>query len=154
MSTEELTALQYDYGYALDDRDADALAAVFDAEIEYRTFAPDAAEPTTTIRGRAAFPLLVEAMAQRYVRTVHAMNNPRHAVDGNGARGRVYGTAHHLIEDGGLRTVVAHLRYEDEFQRGTDGRWRILRRDVRFLWVEEESRALPWDVATVRGRFG
>ncbi|MCD4524250.1 nuclear transport factor 2 family protein [Nocardioides sp. cx-173] len=156
MSTD-LTDLQYAYGYALDDRDADALGAVFDPDYAYRIFAPGAAEPLARISEHDAFARMIRMMTERYTRTMHAMSNPLNAVDPSAperATGRVYCVAHHVIADEEpARTFVVYVRYDDEFRRGTDAVWRILRRDVHFLWFEDGNAPVAWEVAAQRGRL-
>ncbi len=148
-------ALQYGYGAALDRRDAAALRAVFDPDVVFRVFPPDADEPFAESRGDGQLAMMVEAMADRYAKTMHVMSNPTSTIDGDEATGSVHCVAHHLIvEEDAARTFVVYLRYDDEFRRGRDGEWRIVRRDARFLWTEDGGPVVAWDAARARGRLG
>lgn len=135
-SETALATLQYRYAHAIDNRDAEELVAIFDPDVVYRVFAPGADEPRTETRGNVAVSKVVDAMAERFVQTVHAMSSPVHHVDGDRATGSVKCVAHHLLQ-GEAHTLVTYLRYDDEFRRGADGRWRISGRDIHFLWTEE-----------------
>lgn len=131
-----LANLQYRYAHALDSRDADELLAIFDPDVVYRVFAPGADEPRTETRGNVAVSKMVEAMAELFTQTVHAMSSPVHQVDGDRATGSIKCVAHHVLP-GEAHTLVTYLRYDDEFRRDADGRWRISGRDIHFLWTEE-----------------
>jgi 3-phenylpropionate/cinnamic acid dioxygenase small subunit len=150
-----LRDLVYRYALALDGRDADALLAVFSPDAVVRVFRPDTTHPASETRGHEQIGMMVPAMTARYTKTMHAVSNPTCAVDGNVATGSAYCVAHHLIADDPLpRTFVVHLRYDDEFRREEGDDWRIVHRDIRFLWTAEGPPPLAWETAVERGRLG
>lgn len=149
----ELRNLQLAYAFAIDRRDPVSLCAVFRDDAVLRVFAPDAEEPLVAAEGHDQLVLMIDAMRERYAKTMHVMTNSTSSVEGGAVTGEVYGVAHHLILDnGGPRTFVAYLRYEDLFWQTSGGDWRIAQRHVHFLWTEERP-ALPWESALGRGRL-
>lgn len=149
-----LRSLQDAYASALDRRDPAALRAVFSRDAVLSVFEPDAVEPSSEIRGHEQLVLMIDAMGQRYAKTLHVITNSSSSIERDAATSQAYCVAHHLIlDDGEPRKVAAFLRYGDEFRREPGDAWRISRRDIHFLWVEE-SPVLPWQTALTRGRFG
>jgi len=147
----ELRSLQLAYASAVDRCDAKALRAVFCDDAVLRVFAPDSERPLVEARGHDQLVLMIDVMSERYAKTMHVMTNSASSGEGRQTVGSVYGVAHHLIlDEGGPRTFVAYLRYEDLFGQTPEGDWRIARRDVHFLWTEERP-ALSWESALGRG---
>ena len=132
---EELRALVDAYAVAADDRDAAAFAAVFAPGGELVVYGADGVERS---RYRGADELAtVPVKLSRYERTLHLVST--HLVDRDAATGVAYCEAHHVA--GGVDHVL-FIRYDDAYVND-EGRWRIGRRVVRTLWVEERPVAPP-----------
>ena len=150
-----LRDLVYRYASALDRRDGDALLTVFWPDAVVRVFPPGADEPMGETRGHDQIQMMAPGMAARFAQTMHVISNPVCTVDGDAATGSAYCVAHHLIlDDPSPRTFVVHLRYDDEFRRDDRDEWRIVHRDIRFLWTAEGPPPLAWETAVERGRLG
>jgi ketosteroid isomerase-like protein len=128
--------LVHRYAAAVDDRDADGVAALFAADATLVVPDPPARlDPVVEHHGadgvRAAL-----APLDQFRRTVHEVAGVLLDPDGDGARGRVTGVAHHYLErDQGLADLRWRLRYDDRYVRAGEG-WRIARRAVTVLAVE------------------
>jgi len=152
-TAHELRSLQFAYASAVDRRDPVALRSVFSGDAVLRVYAPDTDQPLVETRGHDQLVLMIDAMRERYAKTMHVMTNGTSRSEGNAVTGEVYGVAHHLIlDEEGPRTFVAYLRYEDRFGQTPGGDWRITERSIHFMWTEERP-ALPWDSALGSGRL-
>jgi ketosteroid isomerase-like protein len=143
----EIRQLVERYAAAADNADGAAAAAVFADDGELIVWLdPRGSEPTGTRRGRAEIAAAVDSL-RRYRATHHAIASS--VVDFAGGQGdpRAVGvtrcTAHHLSEEsGGWRDHQLVIRYDDEFAR-IDGRWRIVRRELRVQWANDVSVSEP-----------
>lgn len=141
LSADERIALSdvvHRYAAHVDDREFDAVAALFTAEAELVVPAPPAdLLPTHAHRGRDAIATAVAAVAA-VVRTEHAIVGEVYESAGRpgAARGRVACVAHHWNQrDGELVDVVWHLRYDDAYELTAAG-WRIGRRALTVNAIE------------------
>lgn len=126
----ELSDLVARYAVAVDNRDFDALHAVF-----VRDATLDTGRST-----RSGFDEIVEAMQGllRYEATAHVLGQHLVEATGTGASGLVYCTAHHLTDHGEHRTdKVMHIRYHDVYVR-TDHGWRMTARRLEVAWTDEQ----------------
>lgn len=72
-------------------------------------------------------------------RTAHQMTNHLVDVDGESASGTLLCAARHLrIEADAPTSLVVVIRYVDRYERRA-GSWRILDRQIRFLWSERHD---------------
>jgi len=152
LSVNERAALRdlvHRYAAGVDDRQFDAVTALFTSSAEMIVPEPPAAlEPIRSHRGQQAIAVAVAAVTQT-TRTEHAIVGEVYD-EGPGpgsARGRVACIAHHWnrrAEE--LIDVVWHLRYDDEYEL-TDSGWRISRRALTINAIETRSvrRLLPRD---------
>lgn len=128
--------LVHRYAIAVDDGDTDAVAALFTADATL--VSPDPPERLDAVvehRGPDGVRAALTALGQ-FRRTVHEVTGVVLDPDGDGARGRVAGVAHHYLErDQGLTDVRWRLRYDDHYVRTGPG-WRIARRAVTVLAIE------------------
>lgn len=144
-----LSDVVHRYAAGVDDRQFDAVAALFTIEAELTV-----PEPPTTLtpihshRGRPAIATAVAAVAA-VARTEHAIvgevydDGPRPGT----ARGRIACVAHHWTpRDDEVLDAVWHLRYDDEYE-STDIGWRITRRSLTVNAIETRPvrRLLSWD---------
>lgn len=135
-----LTDLVDRYAALVDDRDFDALGALFtDDAVLRQPRPPRTMAPADAVHGRAA----IVANFTR-LRGLHAT---QHAVVGRvfsaagpaEATGRIACIAHHVSgADGALTDHAWHLTYLDRYRR-SDGRWRIRERILRLDWIEERD---------------
>jgi hypothetical protein len=132
----ELNELAFRYASAVDGRDRESFLAVFHPEGRLATFAPDAETPFSVQTGHGELAWIPVAMTERFDATMHVMTNHLIEISGDEATGSVYCSARHLITNlmGGMDLVVL-IRYEDRYRRD-GGRWRILDREIHFLWTE------------------
>jgi hypothetical protein len=135
----ELAELAFRYASAVDARDREAFLAVFHPEGRLSTFAPGAEEPFAVQAGHEELAWIPVAMSERFDATMHVMTNHLVEIAGDEANGSVYCSARHLIVNpmGGMDLMVL-IRYEDLYRRN-EGRWRILDREIHFLWTETYS---------------
>jgi 3-phenylpropionate/cinnamic acid dioxygenase small subunit len=135
----ELNQLAYRYAAAVDGRDVDGFLDVFHPEARLRTFRPGADEPSSVATGHPELARIPGSMRERFTRTAHFMTNHLVHLDGQNADGTLLCTARHLFANaaGGTDFVVV-LRYVDRYQRRQDS-WRILDREIRFLWTETHA---------------
>ncbi len=77
----------------------------------------------------------------------HYLNLWVRSVDGD----RAASSAYFFVVERETALTVGYGDYHDDVQRGGDGLWRFVRRDVEFLWQTPEERAL---VARVTGEDG
>jgi hypothetical protein len=126
-----LSDLVHRYAARIDDRQFDLAADLFTPDAELILPDPPATlQPIHRQYGHVAISAAIAAVAST-IRTQHAIvgevydAGPRSGV----ARGRVACVAHHWVRhDDQTRDVTWHLRYEDEYRRDADAKWRILRR--------------------------
>lgn len=144
-----LSDLVHRYAAGVDDRQFDAVAALFTTEAELMVPEPPAAlKPIHSHRGRQAIATAVSAVAA-VARTEHAIvgevydEGPRPDT----ARGRIACVAHHWTQRAeDVLDVAWHLRYDDEYE-STDAGWRISRRVLTVNAIETRPvrRLLPPD---------
>lgn len=95
-----------------------------------RTERPD--ELIYDLDGRDAIEQQLRGL-DRFDRTFHQLGQVNVWATDDGAAGEVYCTATHATTTGESQSMyVMHIRYDDRYQRESDG-WRIAR---RFLWVD------------------
>jgi hypothetical protein len=135
----ELNELAFRYASAVDGRDEEAFLSVFHPDGRLATFAPNATEPFSVQTGHTELAWIPVAMTDRFDATMHVMTNHLLEISGDEATGSVYCSARHLLVNpmGGMDLVVL-IRYEDRYRRD-DGQWRILDREIHFLWTETYS---------------
>lgn len=87
----------------------------------------------------------IGAIASRHGRPRHQyLNLWVREVDGD----RAMSSAYFFVTERSTGSTVGYGDYDDTVRRGDDGRWRFVRRQVKFLWQTPEERAL---VAQVTG---
>jgi ketosteroid isomerase-like protein len=150
---EALRRLCLRYAAGVDGRDAPGLLDAFTPDAEVRVYEPPGTgeEPNRAMRGHAEIGGIVERIAY-YSRTIHVIEVCSFDLEGDGARGRVEGVAHHFLPS--PRDTIdrmMHVRYEDAYRRDAKGRWRIARRDVRIL-DREDMRPSGAEAAHADGR--
>jgi SnoaL-like protein len=133
-----LLALSVEYGAAVDARDGDRFAALFEPDGQLVVPAlPDDLRPVVTRSGTSELRKVPDALA-RYALTFHQVSNPQFDIGGDDAEGAVHCVAHHLsgepTGEGGTDTVW-FIRYEDSY-RMRRGSWRFRRRVLHLQWVE------------------
>lgn len=129
LDRQAIVDLTIAYCYALDDRDFDALGAVFtaDAKADYGSmFCDGLAEITEKVRVSVS-PLDA---------TTHMVSNHVVHITGDEATSRCYLLSQHLKAGtpGGDLYMIAG-RYEDQLVRTTDG-WRIALRRLHRIWTD------------------
>jgi uncharacterized protein (TIGR02246 family) len=107
-------------------------------------FTPDAnlvvaltpgAEPTAIRHGRSEIAAAMAGLS-RYWSTTHVIANVTVDVTGDTASGQVGCIAHHIEGiEGERRDRVLYIRYHDKYAK-SEGTWRITRREVRVVAVE------------------
>ena len=128
------------YALAVDQRDGPGFVTIFedDAELIVRP-APDSGRPEQHLQGSDQLGS-VPGLLERYPCTFHMLGQSAYQVDGDGATGVVYCTAHHFSRDErGGRDLVMYIRYRDRYRLGPSGGWRIQRREVLVDWTEKRS---------------
>lgn len=144
-----LSDLVHRYAAGVDDRQFDAVAALFTPDAELTVPEPPAVlKPVHAHRGRPAVAAALSAVAA-VARTEHAIvgevydAGPRPGT----ARGRIACVAHHWTQRADeVVDAVWHLRYDDEYE-STDTGWRITRRSLTVNAIETRPvrRLLSWD---------
>jgi ketosteroid isomerase-like protein len=128
------------YALTVDERDLDAVAALFTEDA--RLILPDPPDhltPVTEHRGRDAVRAALGSVTA--IRgTVHEITGQRLDSAGSGdslsLRGVVSGVAHHYLDrDGDLVDLVWRLRYDDEYHQAAD-RWRFAARALTVVTIE------------------
>lgn len=127
------------YCSAVDDGDADRMAALFSADgrlVVYRPGDwPGTGEPLRRWNGREGFARLLTVLADSYLRWVHFLGNHWIDVDGDRASGEAYLLAHHLRDgERGLEEEVAVIRYKDHYVREA-GKWLFEERNACRQWT-------------------
>lgn len=133
-----LSDLVHRYAAGVDDRQFDAVAALFTDTAELVVPEPPATlEPVHRHRGHPAITAAVGAVAATAA-TEHAVVGEVYDVGAQltTAVGRIVCIAHHWIARGDeITDVVWHLRYDDEYEC-TDAGWRISRRALTINAIE------------------
>lgn len=129
--------------FCQDGADAAALAHAYAAAVDARDLAAlrDLFTPTGTLvttqlddsrqryEGHAGLAGVIAALTP-FERTLHAIDAVTARGGGERARLTVDCTAHHVR---GAVDVVLRIRYDDDCERGGDGRWRFASRRLRVL---------------------
>jgi hypothetical protein len=77
------------------------------------------------------------APLDQYQATMHLVANHTYTLDADDGRGTTYCVASHCRPAGdGFENLQMKLRYDDEYRRGDDERWRFSARDLHILWTE------------------
>ena len=77
------------------------------------------------------------APLDQYRATMHLVANHAYTLEGDAGTGATYCIASHCRPAGdGFENLQMTLRYDDEYRRGEDGRWRFSVRDLHILWTE------------------
>ncbi|QDQ98845.1 nuclear transport factor 2 family protein [Tomitella fengzijianii] len=128
------------YAALVDDRDHDALGALFTPDAVLRQpRPPKQMDPVDEVVGRAA-------IAGNFAR-LDGLRATQHAVVGKvftagsdgAASGRIACIAHHVsVSDDRSVDHAWHLTYEDVYRR-TDGVWQIAARTLRLGWIEKRT---------------
>ncbi|HEV3366806.1 MAG TPA: nuclear transport factor 2 family protein [Acidimicrobiales bacterium] len=153
LDEEALRALSTAYAAAVDACDGAMLTSLFvpEGELVVPNY-PDDLRPTITRKGHEALRRLPDGL-RRYHRTFHQVSNHNYAIEGDRATGKVLCVAHHVTGAGGRAEdgraddgragtdTVWFIRYVDEYRR-TGAGWRIERRQLHLLWVEERPVAV------------
>jgi hypothetical protein len=132
----EIEALVYAYAQAVDDRDGEALAALFSSGGRIRVFSMGKPDPVVEFGEPERLAGMVEVIARTYTETVHLVANHRITLDGDRATGAADCIAHHYIEsEDRIEDEALTLRYRDSYLREPGG-WRFEVRDIHRLWTE------------------
>jgi len=90
------------------------------------------------LAGRERILRALPTITDRYRATFHAVHNQTLEIAGDEAGGETYCVASHLYErDGEARKLDWGIRYQDRYQRGSDGTWRFSRRELIVDWEQE-----------------
>jgi hypothetical protein len=126
-----LSDLVHRYAARVDDRQFDLAVDLFTPDAELILPDPPAIlEPIRRQHGHVAIRAAITAVAST-IRTQHAIVGEVYDSDARSgvARGRIVCAAHHWVRhEEQTRDVTWHLRYEDEYRRTADAKWRICRR--------------------------
>jgi SnoaL-like protein len=124
------------YCSAVDDGDAEAMAALFVPDGRLVVFAPGTGpgdgEPIGILHGVADFARLMASLKKSYVRWLHVLGGHWVTVDGDRATGDSTLTANHLRDDD--TEEVALYRYQDHYVRTAEG-WRFRERNACRQWT-------------------
>lgn len=137
---QELNRLAYRYALAVDMSDEAGFLDVFHPDGRMRVYHPDAEAPFIDHAGHELLGKVLPTMRTMYRRTAHLMTNHLVDFDGDGdtAGGTLLCTARHLMKDpANTDVLVVVIRYVDRYERRA-GTWRILDRQIRFLWSERD----------------
>lgn len=139
----ELRRLIDAYASTVDDRDGEAMAALFVDRGELLVYEAETGELSHAYRGRTELARVAAEMADLYLRTFHLVANFVCELAGDRAAGTPYCIAHHLRDDGrGLQVIVMPVRYRDSYVR-TDQGWRFEQRICTVQWRERRP-AVQW----------
>jgi len=116
------------YAWAVDNRDPDALQALFTRDVVFE-------RPPLPVRGYDDIRATPARHAKLYRATFHGVLNHLIELDGDTATGEVYCIAHHMVENpNNIGTGYdMRIRYEDRYRRCEDGKWRMNARRVNVL---------------------
>ena len=123
---EAIRALNQRYARAADERDVDALAALFapDATVDGTRGPLTIAEWLDTMRGPRSWPT-----------SMHVLGDPLIVLDGDTAQVDTYAVVHQLADPkDGQADLTLGIRYLDELVRSGDT-WVIRARAARTLWM-------------------
>jgi 3-phenylpropionate/cinnamic acid dioxygenase small subunit len=135
----ELNRLAYRYAAAVDAFDVEGFLDVFHADARLRAYHPAVEEPFADAVGHEQLASVPGRMEKMFRRTAHQMTNHLVDIDGESATGSLLCAARHLSLDADTPTsLVVVIRYVDSYQRRA-GCWRILDRQIRFLWSERHQ---------------
>ena len=135
----QLNRLAYRYAAAVDAFDVGDFLDVFHPDARLRAYHPEAEEPFADATGHEQLAFVPGRMREMFRRTAHQMTNHLVEVDGETATGTLLCTARHLsIEADSPTSLVVVIRYVDRYERRR-GSWRILDRQIRFLWSERHQ---------------
>jgi hypothetical protein len=134
----ELNRLAYRYAAAVDALDEPGFLDVFHPDARLRVYHPEQDEPFVDLDGHAQIGGVLPQMRQMYRRTAHLMTNHLVDLDGDTGSGTLLCTARHLWKDpADANVLVVVIRYVDRYAQ-RQGAWRILDRQIRFLWSERD----------------
>jgi ketosteroid isomerase-like protein len=137
----ELNQLAYRYAAAVDACDVAAFLDVFHPEAKLTVFPPGEGMPSSVVTGHEQLATIPDSMREMFTRTAHLMTNHLIDLDGDRANGSLLCTARHLHADSGVDVVIV-IRYLDQYERRQQ-QWRILDREIRFLWGESHATLDP-----------
>ena len=136
----EIQQLGLRYAAAIDACDISALQHVFHRQGRLRSYQPGSNMPFADLTGPEQLAAVPDAMRGVYRHTAHMMTNHLVHVTGDEATGEVLCVARHLTRDEPPVSINIVIRYLDKYVRD-DGAWRILDRQIRFLWSERHETA-------------
>jgi hypothetical protein len=114
------------YAHCADRRDARGQKSLFTEDTHFVVYT----------NGAGSEPTQVLDALNTYQATMHFNGQSTIVLDGDGATGESYCIAHHLFTDAGDRKLmVAHLRYEDTFEK-LDRAWLFAERKLYVDWIE------------------
>lgn len=131
----ELHELVERYAQAVDRADGAAVAELFTEDGVLASWMdPSTKASTGENKGRTAITNAVNGLS-RYVATHHIISSHSSTVEGAHATGETLCTAHHVLDESGVKTDhVLYIRYLDTFAR-TSGPWLFSRREVHVQWA-------------------
>ncbi len=92
--------------------------------------------PGILLNGQREIVAALDVMAQLFVITQHRVHNQLVRIEGDRAQGETYGTADHVSEREGSRTLLSWaIRYQDRWRREA-GEWRFEHRRLVLDWSE------------------
>jgi hypothetical protein len=125
----ELHDLSVRYAAAADYRDVESFVDVFAEDATLIVHNGDSVDEISG-NGLGRIPELL----RRYDRTFHSLGQARYWSNESGqTAGEILCTASHMSD---RKNFVMYIRYQDTYQKGGDGRWRIQYRDVQVQWTE------------------
>lgn len=133
-----ISDLVHGYAQALDRRDPDGAARLFDEDGTFVAYVtPGATEPLVTRRGRADVTEGLRGVLG-YRATTHTIGTHLAAVDGDRATGETRCIAYHVRGEARSESLLVwHISYFDTYVRRPDG-WRIGERILRVDVVGEQ----------------
>jgi uncharacterized protein (TIGR02246 family) len=139
---DEIRALIDSYAAHADDGDTESFAGLFLPDAVLRTWPVDGTVGSD-YRGRADIAAIPAKLAAAYDTTVHRVGRGSVSVGGSSASATPATAmattsceAHHVRGD---VDRVLTIRYDDTFERDTDGRWRFAAREVHVVAVEDRA---------------
>lgn len=136
--SESLRSLAVSYASGVDLRSVERLLSAFHPEgslVVHRPSTEPSSDPAV-LSGHEEILRVFDRLA-RYEATFHLLGQSSYRRDRDDISGEVYCVANHYLRaDDGVRNEVMYIRYDDRYLQGTDGEWKIQRRDVRPLWKE------------------
>ena len=133
----ELRRLVEAYAQRADAADGDGVAALFTADGVLEVFGTPGSDAPTGVRaGTEEIARAIDTLS-RYRTTMHVVASATAEVTGDEATGETRCMAHHVSgDDGELTDRVMSIRYADRYRRTPAG-WRIARREVHVLLVDD-----------------